>query len=796
MKIIRYTTIMIALFASLWACDDEYEPKIPQGRVEEVAFERDTFIFSEGAGTVEVPIIAAKYVNYATEVKVKVVNHTACADSNFIVEETEVKIPLGESQIGVQVKIIDDTIINESRDFSLVIESISGGGKAAAERQSCVVVIRNNDYEPEATLVFDRLADTVREDGRGLIIPFHMTMAAPGDVTVEFAAGKDGRPTANEGEHFQFKNNVKKVVLPEGTLKGNIELDIINNGTPDGEVFFNLVIHKVEGALIGVDSVCKVVIVDDDLDRTLRFGKPEGDTIYHEEAGIIEIPLIFEGGKQPERMISGKLVVDSVYGCNPDHDFSLETTEFITAGDTTIRIKASLEDNETFGDWGFRLAVRDARNVRVVDRNVLVRVKDDERILGFASEQLVVDEGGAVNIPVALFGGNASNDIQYSVEVIDGTTADDDQYTLPDRFNPIYPNASGSSFALKTFRTAVREDRIVKLRISTTDGASSPGKILYDKTQECSVVIRNTDASVGFTQKTVGFWFGESVRVPLTVAGIENDILVYVKVKESSLEGTDVSVNGNSGNLEVAIPVKAGEKVVYCDVLVNKLTSVKPIDIEVSNVVGEGASVDDINPNFRTIRLDLLERLQQLAGAYTFTTFRQDQNMKIYPQDGGSGKPWMVEFKADGSGGIVAMMNQYLYSNGSWESGDSKLTFDLNLESNTFDMRLGEKAGDLSHYSTPDANTSVMWKSRNTGNSGNYGTTVPVQLEVDVTKNELRWNTEGILSDKKDSQGRRIMYPRDWTGANAGLRIGIGVYTDPDNVNFNTNIRCFKLTKN
>lgn len=57
------------------------------------------------------------------------------------------------------------------------------------------------------------------------------------------------------------------------------------------------------------------------------------------------------------------------------------------------------------------------------------------------------------------------------------------------------------------------------------------------------------------------------------------------------------------------------------------------------------------------------------------------------------------------------------------------------------------------------------------------------------------WNTDGVIA----SDGK--MYPLDWTTAAEGLRVGIAYYTkDTDPLaatgNSNTNLRCFKLTKN
>lgn len=790
MKLTTYIAILFALIITgLTACDDEFSPNIPQGRIEQISFAKDTFVFSEAAGKVEVPIQATKYLNHAANIKLQITNETAIEKEHFFIDEQEVKMLLGEAEVGVEVRIIDDTIINPNRTFRMTIESITGGGVPASTGQSCVVVIRNDDYIPEAAVVFDNETATVREDGLTLAVPFHLTKEVPGDVTVTFAQGTDDRQTAIEGTHFVFSNNVKQVTLPEGTLKGEVTLDIINNETADGNVYFDLAIRQVEGALVGLDSICKVTIEDDDLDRSVRFGRPEGDGLWHEEAGEIEVPLIFENGASTERMISGRVVVDSIYGCTND-DFTIIEPEFTTAGNETLKLKIKLKDNEDFGEWGFRLAFRDLKNVRAAEKDYVVDIKDDERILGFSELAYKVNEGEALTVTVALKGGNALERIPVQVEVIpDGTTAEPDQYRLPQSLNPIYVNNAATTFSLTTYQHASKEDRVVKLRVSTTAGANTPGKILTDESTECIVTIKNTDRSIGFgSNEMTASWLGK-IQVPVVLADVDEDVVLYVKAKAETIDGATLTIDGNDPSQEALITIPANTTTKYIEVdLQNLKNADQKITLEITNVRGGSVSMTDINENTKTITIgvDMLKTLKEkLEGAYTFTSFRQDQAMVTYEN-------WNVSITSEADGKLVATLDKYIYSNSSNEMG--YLPLDYDFTDNTFRMRLGVESGDMTSWNN-NTNFRITWFSKNTGNSGTYGTTVPVIIKFDFDKKTLMWNTDGVIA----SDGK--MYPLDWTTATEGLRVGIAYYnkdTDPlaATGNSNTNLRCFKLTKN
>lgn len=477
-------------------------------------------------------------------------------------------------------------------DATITVTTLEGGFEDV-----CQVTVLDTDTS-DALVTFDNPTAVIKENGGVLTVPFHMNKALASDVTVIFAQGTDDRQTARQRIHFDFPDGKDRVILPRGTRTGTVDLQIIDNDYCDGNVYFDLAIRQVDGAQRGLDSICKVTIEDEDIDRTVRIGQPAGDGTWAEEAGTIEIPLIFENGEWPERMISGKIAIRDLVGCTQD-DVTLETTSFETAGNETLKVKVRLRDNETFGDWSFRLDLQDLVQVRLVGDDV-IHVRDDERILGFAQAAYEVDEGSSVNLSTMLKGGGARSNVPIRIEVVaDQTTATPDLYTLPASYDDIAAQGDASSFVLRANKSAALRDVVLVLKVSSTAGASTPGKILYDDTQTCRVTIRNTDSFVRFAATTLTGVAAPGVYdIALETSGYDEAMVVYVEASSATTMSAGsfsirqkfvtFSAGAKSGRiqLELSEALKADEQIV----------------IEITRVLGEsGMMNDEVDPDAKAI---------------------------------------------------------------------------------------------------------------------------------------------------------------------------------------------------
>lgn len=497
MKIVNWVIVLLSVcLAVMVSCKEtEFKDPTPKGRMEEISFKQDTFVFAERLGKVQVPIVAGKYLNYATKIVVAL-SADGIADSvlavegeNYTISSKELKMSLGESEIGVELKIVDDTVINSDRMFALDIISIEGGAYPAAKRQHCLVILRNDDFIPEASIVFDQKAYTVGEESRKLIIPFRLTKPVANDIKVWFAAKEDLETTAVEGKNFNIRQ--KEIVLEEGTDRGKVELEIINNDQANDNCLAKVVIRKVEGALAGLDSICAVSIVNDDLDRVVSFG--DSEWAVDEDAGTAQLSLTLSGGADPNKPVSGTVIIDSIFGCS-ESDFVIENPVFSSAGDETITLNIKLKDNQVLAAWGVRLAFRGLTNVRAASKQLLVNVREDEREIAFEKSVYVFPEDTSkIQIRVNLLGGSARQDIAFDIAPTNITTVSE-QYQV-DRGFVINQGTDYGTFTFTPKQHASKENRELELKLTTNDQ-----KVLPSDNSVCKVVIRNTDQSVGFAQ--------------------------------------------------------------------------------------------------------------------------------------------------------------------------------------------------------------------------------------------------------------------------------------------------------
>ena len=77
-----------------------------------------------------------------------------------------------------------------------------------------------------------------------LILPFRLSSAVPGGVTLTFAKVADG--PAQENVHFKFVEGAKSITLAEGVLDGEILLEILEGEASDGCIYFDIAPESVK----------------------------------------------------------------------------------------------------------------------------------------------------------------------------------------------------------------------------------------------------------------------------------------------------------------------------------------------------------------------------------------------------------------------------------------------------------------------------------------------------------------------------------------------------------------------
>lgn len=627
MKRVLYLLLFLLCFTGIGfvSCDENgfTDPSV-KGRLENVSFAKDTFYFSEKDGKVQVALLASRYLNYAANLKIDVVptnvpdSVLAVEKKHFFIDIKEVKIPLGETKASLNIRLNNDTLINPDRVFTLRIVSAEGGGVVPPGKEQSVIIIRNDDFIPEASIVFDSAVCRVPEECGTVNIPFRLTKPAKGEVKVTFAA-KKGNYSAHEREHYSFV--ATDVILPEGETKGFVSLNIINN-LDVYDTRFDMVVSRVEGAAIGQDSICDIRIINDDLDRVISFNVAAME--IGEDSGKVSFSLKATGGTDSRKKITGRVMIDSLFGCTPD-DITILNPEFSTDGDDMFSINFELKDNNNFGEWGVRFTIGDLENARLGTKRMLLNVKDDERMIAFeevSCEVLEPEEPGidyVQNVKLKLLGGTLNQDVRLTL--MSAGDADPAQYEFA-QVVTILAGTSELDIPVKIKKHSSKNTRTLVIKAT---GANYP-KVIFAGDEQTQIDIINTDKVVKFKKQEVmvlasGIWI-----VPLEIAPFTSPIKVVFEVKTPSSRFTVGTISeviipagGTSGNVKIDIKDKNP------GTLPDQRVVIQIKEVLVNNVSREDVLEDDSRVCKIGIKMDLNKLLGDWGGTqqrtYTNTTY-------------------------------------------------------------------------------------------------------------------------------------------------------------------------------
>lgn len=149
-----YSILSLCLIAvALVSCSDD--AKINTGNAS-VAFKDTEFSVKESKGIFYIPIVVTGEQNGPIELTIGcTTNDAGCKeDQNYMITSKQIIIPENKKEVNVEIKSIDDRIINDDRHFSLQITSANGASVNSAG-STINVTLLDNDNIP-----YERMAGT------------------------------------------------------------------------------------------------------------------------------------------------------------------------------------------------------------------------------------------------------------------------------------------------------------------------------------------------------------------------------------------------------------------------------------------------------------------------------------------------------------------------------------------------------------------------------------------------------------------------------------------------------------
>lgn len=167
---IKYIIALVFSLCLITSCKDDEKINSSDATV---SMGEMTYSVKESKGLFTIPVVVAGEQNGDIKVRVEVKSEsTNCkVDENFIVTSTDVVIPSSKKSVNIEIKAIDDRIINDDRQFSVTIVDAIGAKINTASNKTLVTLIDNDD------IPYDRM------DGEWEVTATDLLAEMPGTVT-------------------------------------------------------------------------------------------------------------------------------------------------------------------------------------------------------------------------------------------------------------------------------------------------------------------------------------------------------------------------------------------------------------------------------------------------------------------------------------------------------------------------------------------------------------------------------------------------------------------------------------
>lgn len=197
-------------------------------------------------------VISDVTVDYATA------NGTAVAPKDYVSKSGKATITAGQTSTTVTVLVNGNTAPEDNRVFTL---TLSKPTLATIARGTASGTIVDDDGIPKISI-----GDASGQEGTAatfIHFPVTMTSVARTSVTVDYVTAGI---TAVSGSHFKPASG--KLTIPAGSITGTIDVEIIPDGQPSGDVTLSVTISNPVGATLDRAVGTGTII---DADRLLTF---------------------------------------------------------------------------------------------------------------------------------------------------------------------------------------------------------------------------------------------------------------------------------------------------------------------------------------------------------------------------------------------------------------------------------------------------------------------------------------------------------------------------------------------
>ncbi|MEP2279762.1 Calx-beta domain-containing protein, partial [Maribacter sp.] len=416
-----------------------------------VQFDVTSIDVNEDAGTVSLDVVLNADVQDEFTVEYYTADGTTLDGRDYTgVPQDSQTLTFGGANSNTQtiiIPIIDDTLIEFTEDFQVILEDISSPIVGILADDTATVNIIDNDADPSLYGVqFDVTSIDVNEDAGTVSLDVVLNADVQDEFTVEYYT-VDGT-TIDGSDYTGVPQNTQ--TLSFGGTNSNtqtIVIPIIDDTLIEFTENFNVILEDISSPIVGIlaNDTATVNIIDNDADPSLygvQFDVTSVDV--NEGAGTVSLDVVLNADVQDEFTVE-YYTVDGTTIDGSDYTGVPQNTQTLTFGgtnDNTQTIVIPIIDDtlieftedfnvilENISSPIVGILANDTATVNIIDNDA------DPSLYGvqFDTTSVEVNEGaGTVTLNVVL---NADVQDEFTVEyyTVDGSALDAFDYTGVDR---------------------------------------------------------------------------------------------------------------------------------------------------------------------------------------------------------------------------------------------------------------------------------------------------------------------------------------------------------------------------
>lgn len=511
MKIMNYIVSLCFAILLFTACEDEkVETQIPN-----ISFKEATFVVSEDAERVEIPLELTSALNSAVELRFKIDPESieGGRGGNFATYSEYIYLESDAVRGNLILYVIDNDYPNANCSFDIEIIEVKGSALVDEKKQTCRITILDDDSKQSVSVGFDTVRYDVGENVGVAEVPIVVRGLLSGKLsaTVEATAG-----TAIENEDFVLLDD--EVMIVEGEDWGVVRLQINDKSALEEDRSFFLKLKSVDNNMMKSDSVyayldsatieCEVTIKK--VSRSLEFNS---DLIMINEnsrlGGVLRLQLTSAMDEDVKVIIKTKASSTAINGVHYKIDANENgETELLIPRGKLWEEETILVINDTIGTEDFEIDFEIVSAVTTVSNRPVdlvegtsskVVIKNDDTTVGLLSGVRNGLIGSVITVPVKLEGLKDERVTVKFEAISDGDVKPLTHFILLNDEVVFNPETSSANLEVQILQPNLPEgvkSFSFKVLMSGIKSSDLGHPLYYGEQQECDITVVTSEISL------------------------------------------------------------------------------------------------------------------------------------------------------------------------------------------------------------------------------------------------------------------------------------------------------------